>query len=137
MKANQSRGRDGPTDNNTCSVDELTQVFEYSPLDSNVDGIRLIVIEPNENCEAVVRCELRHVTFGERPKYEALSYMWGDESRKRAIIVDGKEFLVGLLLLGALQDLRYKGHERVVWVDAICINQRDTLERVSEEPHFI
>lgn len=78
---------------------------------------------------------IRHIR-SEAYEYEALTYMWGDESKKRGIMVDGKEFLAGVLLLGALQDLQDTVSERVFWIDAICINQRDISERVSEVANF-
>jgi hypothetical protein len=47
--------------------------FQYKPLPRNVDSIRLITLNPHEENEddSIVRCELSHVTFGEKPQYEA------------------------------------------------------------------
>ena len=72
-------------------INTSIQILPYP----NVDSSRLAVIEPSENSQALVRCKLRHFTFAEKPKYEALSYMWGDKSHQRTILVHGKEFLVG------------------------------------------
>jgi hypothetical protein len=91
--------------------------------------MRLIEIEPAENSNDTPSCKLIHVTFAEKPQYEALSYTWGDQTVKEAIFVDGKEFLVGQNLWDALYFLRKRANGRRYWIDAICINQTDIPER--------
>lgn len=103
--------------------------FIYSPLDPKVDGIRLVVLEPSLDHFSTVKCSLRHVTFGERPKYEALSYTWGDQETQGEISIQGQVFRVGRNLLEALKFLRDPEKERVIWIDAICINQEDIQEK--------
>jgi hypothetical protein len=103
--------------------------FHYSPLDPNVDGIRLVILEPSPEHFSTIKCRLRHVTFRERPKYEALSYTWGDQATQGEISIQGQVFRVGLNLLEALRFLRDPEKERVVWIDAICINQDDIQEK--------
>lgn len=72
---------------------------------------------------------INHVTFGQKPEYEALSYTWGDESIRHTILIDGCDFSVGQNLFDALRGLRVEVKERMLWVDAICINQSDVPER--------
>lgn len=66
-------------------------------------------------------------------KYEALSWCWGNEPEDYAIIIeeDGKYYKrtikKGLAL--ALKYLRYSNKSRTVWIDSICINQKDDNER--------
>ena len=103
--------------------------FTYSPLDTSVDGIRLVILEPSIAMEDVIRCRLSHVTFGQMPKYEALSYTWGSEDLRNSIMLDGKTFLVRENLREALIRLRMPDKERALWIDAICINQDDIPER--------
>lgn len=55
--------------------------------------------------------------------YEALSYVWGKEKSTDKIRVDGYPFTVTENLYQALSNLRRSGEDRVLWVDAICINQ--------------
>ncbi|KAF9874661.1 heterokaryon incompatibility protein [Colletotrichum karsti] len=64
--------------------------------------------------------------------YGALSYAWGDQSVKVPIIMDGQVVLVGQNLEAALRALSsdpdyVEGLK--IWVDAICINQKDHVER--------
>jgi hypothetical protein len=64
--------------------------------------------------------------------YAALSYVWGDPTHTSAIILDDRMILVGANLEIALRALSsradFKGRYKL-WVDAICINQRDYDER--------
>ncbi|KAK0643168.1 heterokaryon incompatibility protein-domain-containing protein [Cercophora newfieldiana] len=103
--------------------------FVYSPLDTSRDCTRLVAIEPSQNVTSPLRCRLTHVNFSDRPRYQALSYMWGDESIKRPIFVDGKSFYVGKNLFDALHFLRHRKSGRFFWVDALCINQSDIQEK--------
>jgi len=76
-----------------------------------------------------VRCEVISVTFASIPKYEALSYTWGEEDATRTIELNHRSFRVRKNLYDALYHLRNNEKERVIWVDAICINQNDNDER--------
>lgn len=64
------------------------------------------------------------------PHYEALSYVWGDKSSDGCrIILDNIEISVRRNLWDALHALRNRTTGRVLWVDALCINQDDLDER--------
>jgi hypothetical protein len=104
------------------------EMYEYWPLDYDVDSTRLISILPRDaGCE--VRCSLWQVKFADRPKFVALSYMWGDQTEKRLIWLNDKAFYVGQNLYDAL--LYFEQHDigAVFWIDAICIDQKDIEER--------
>ncbi|EDN99886.1 hypothetical protein SS1G_02744 [Sclerotinia sclerotiorum 1980 UF-70] len=74
-------------------------------------------------------CSIFTSTIRNPPRYEALSYVWGDPKVTNAIIVNGETFQVTLNLKKTLRYLRDLLEVRVLWVDAICINQRDPIER--------
>jgi len=64
--------------------------------------------------------------------YAALSYVWGDETKTRTIFINGHEIAVTQNLEEALRAFRSQSEFRSgfkLWVDAICINQRDNEER--------
>lgn len=68
--------------------------------------------------------------------YEALSYAWGSNDRTKTIKCNDIEFPITQNLWQALMALRLpQAFEpnvkqfRYLWVDAICINQNDNLER--------
>ncbi|THV46282.1 hypothetical protein BGAL_0398g00040 [Botrytis galanthina] len=103
--------------------------FSYKPLDPLVDGIRLLHLLPG-NCTQQPRCFLKHAIFGERPKYNAVSYTWGNEADQQPIVIDDRSFLVTKNLYKALICLQQQSvTEYVFWVDAVCINQDDIAER--------
>lgn len=64
-----------------------------------------------------------------KPPYEALSYTWGDEESACWILLDGLPFHIRPNLRHALRRLRQPRHTRVIWVDAICIDQTGTDEK--------
>ena len=62
-------------------------------------------------------------------QYEALSYVWGNPHETLPIYVDEDQFLVTVNLYAALLRLRDPSFERIIWVDAVCINQADKQEK--------
>lgn len=62
--------------------------------------------------------------------YVALSYVWGDETDKRAISIEGKKLEITASLDCALRHIRDR-HSRMlrVWADGICIIQNDVDDR--------
>jgi hypothetical protein len=66
------------------------------------------------------------------PPYEALSYTWGDPAEKSPIHISGAMFSAQRNLKSALHHLRYLDKVRVLWVDALCINQTDNDEKSSQ-----
>jgi len=101
------------------------------PLDG--DNIRLLRLLPNEDEAAPVQCELCSYSLqklGPRAHlYEALSYVWGDTRETLPIWVDNNQFPVTVNLHAALLRLRDHSFERIIWIDAICINQKNPQEQ--------
>jgi Heterokaryon incompatibility protein (HET) len=117
-------------DNSRPPTKQISKIpFVYSPIDTLSDGIRLLILEPAGNLTDPITCRLQHVTFVKKPKYEALSYTWGDETVRHSISIEGRDFDVGTNLFDALRYLRHNSEERTLWIDAICINQTDIPEK--------
>ncbi|KAE9365621.1 HET-domain-containing protein, partial [Stipitochalara longipes BDJ] len=108
--------------------------FAYKPLSRDVDSIRLLTLQPSDQEPAKgktnpeVRCKLSHVTFAEKPQYQALSYTWGDPHHLKEIILDGVRVKVRENLFWALFHLR-SSTPIFLWADAICIDQSNPEER--------
>ncbi|KAI0428731.1 heterokaryon incompatibility protein-domain-containing protein [Xylaria sp. FL1042] len=101
------------------------------------DGyIRLLTLEPGTP-EDPVRCELSVEPIDNLPPFEAISYTWGNPERRTPIVVAGETFKVTVNLASALRYLRYPDRPRVIWVDALCIDQRNTLEVNNQVRHMV
>lgn len=90
--------------------------------------IHLVLLLPSLWHERL-SCKLITVFLDDVPNYEALSYAWGDQNMKVSILLNGQDFLITASLKAALWHLRLTTHVRKIWIDAICIDQADTLER--------
>lgn len=108
--------------------------FVHDQLDSSTLSIRLLELLPDpegtddpQNPSGVC-CNIAPRTFDSKPKYDALSYTWGTKDLTRTIKLNSRFFRVSENLYSALCSLRKK-RIRVIWIDAICINQNNTTER--------
>lgn len=108
----------------------------YSPLSASADNIRLLRLMPyaNENREKTkLQCELFEYSLqdlGQRTHlFEALSYTWGGEQRPCSITIKDQSLDVTANLYTALLHLRDRSLERILWIDAICIDQNNLEER--------
>jgi hypothetical protein len=64
--------------------------FPYTPLKNS--EIRLIKIEKRKSSSADRSYELKHYELDKKPPYFALSYVWGDPNKTKAITVNGHAF---------------------------------------------
>lgn len=62
-------------------------------------------------------------------EFDALSYFWGNEEADRTLSIDNTPLSIKPNLETALRELSKGKVERLLWIDAICINQNDTNER--------
>ena len=108
--------------------------YRYTNIDKEASEIRLMTILPGVFGSEVRITIQNHVFTGSRiPVYEALSYAWGSNQKSVNIRIeesDGDRTLaVTSNLAEALQYLRYEKMPRVLWIDAICVNQQNVPER--------
>ncbi|KAI9859129.1 MAG: hypothetical protein M1813_007085 [Trichoglossum hirsutum] len=113
----------------SVSPRETPEVFQYQPLDSKVNTIRLLELEPI-NDQQMLSCRLTHMPCLNTPVYEALSYTWGSpDDPISTILLNGMPFTIRKNLYDALLALRKEHEPRVLWADAICIDQSKLDER--------
>jgi Heterokaryon incompatibility protein (HET) len=103
--------------------------MSYLPrLDPSERQIRLLILTSSTSTEEL-QCELRTVSPTSSPNYTALSYVWGDETTRCKIDINGETTSITTNLDIALRNFWQKeGGEVAIWADAICINQADDLE---------
>ena len=116
------------------SASEALSKYEYDHLESK-QHIRIMTIEPwsgKKNDEEPVRVRLEQFPVSKSPRYQALSYTWGQPQRSDRVLVNDRFYInVTPNLLSALVQLRSK-KSVTIWIDAICINQEDIDERSAQ-----
>jgi hypothetical protein len=108
--------------------------YRYAPLQDN-NYVRLLVLHPSLNGSDPIRCTIQHARlFDAFLEYKAVSYTWGNPIQTQEICFkDSKRKLfVGENCYNALQHLRLQREDRLLWIDAICINQENPAERASQ-----
>lgn len=100
----------------------------YITLGREKKQVRLLLLLPGEFKDPIC-CNLLIAHLDEKPYYKALSYVWGDPARRLPIFVNGQEHHITTNLYRALRRLRDVIEVRVLWIDALCINQNDISER--------
>lgn len=111
----------------------MSSAYTNLPLQDAKD-IRLLSLWPAENHDDLLIGELSVVDVTNSDAFEALSYTW-DPPFDEQILEDDEIELPGtrLRITGnlshALRRLRSGTRPRVLWIDAICINQSDIKER--------
>lgn len=139
--------------------------YHYRPLKANQKEIRLLRARPTSfRTNQLLDFRLEHHTFieGENvPNYNAISYVWGDQARRKNIYVDGKLVSVPENAEIALRNLhkvlttpspkgmnvehmarptswkqrvnhRFTRRSYWYWLDAICIDQFNLTERAEQ-----
>jgi hypothetical protein len=100
--------------------------FHHSRL-SSPRSIRVLTLIPSLELQDPLEVILKEVSLDDvsdvKNSYEALSYVWGARTGTEPIQCDGKQLLVTPNCESALQHLRLKDKARIVWIDAICIDQ--------------
>jgi ankyrin repeat protein len=101
--------------------------FKHLPIDLEGPSIRLLRLSRGTFGRPVG--ELFFVSLEAEVPYEALSYTWGDPTRFQKITINGKAMEVTENLFAALKYVRQEDADRVLWIDAICIDQTNQKER--------
>ena len=99
-------------------------------LDAERNAIRTVTLVAG-SLPSRIRCLLK-VTSLNAASYKTISYAWGDHSGKSYILVEDRELQVPRNLEVALTYLRKPTEDLELWVDAICINQDDEIEKAHQ-----
>ncbi|KAK1712016.1 heterokaryon incompatibility protein-domain-containing protein [Colletotrichum lupini] len=104
-------------------------LFQYETLDLTGKSFRLLMLHPRSTGE--ISCNIFEASLdsdGIIP-YEALSYAWGRIDLAASIIANGKTLRITNNLFTALSYLRDNHVNKVLWIDAVCIDQNNVAER--------
>ncbi|KAK5172551.1 uncharacterized protein LTR77_002671 [Saxophila tyrrhenica] len=128
-------------------------VLAYQPLGEN--ELRLVKLSTlatsGRKFVQAFELTLQQFKLATAPPYFALSYVWGDPSKLAPICIDGIQLDVTLNLRQALvhinqvadqlcdglaRTLERGTTELYIWIDAICLNQADILEKSRQVPRM-
>ena len=116
--------------------EDFQESYSYISLPWPSSRIRLVEILPGD--DAQIHCRMHIVDLYSTPllrvdeiprTYEALSYTWHSQALTNTILCDGRLLRVTHSVYEALRSLRRSTISRILWIDAICINQADLRER--------
>ncbi|KAH8200161.1 hypothetical protein TruAng_005673 [Truncatella angustata] len=105
----------------------LSEFYKYQRI-YEPNTTRRLVLEPGIDREPL-RGHLRTFAISEAEHYSALSYVWGAPDFSETILLEGKRLAITPSLATALKHFRLPTARRLLWVDQICINQKDIFER--------
>lgn len=112
--------------------EDVQNAYHYSPLLGH-RHIRLLRLLPDRNENAPLHSQLFDYPMLElsdgQHMYEALSYVWGSSERSHTLHIDEKSLPITANLYEVLLRLRDKMIERILWIDAVCIDQTNIEER--------
>lgn len=89
--------------------------YEELPNDASLRVLELLPGAANDP----ISCLLHVADWSDPPRYEAVSYTWGDAQLRVPIICQGKRFDVTVNLHQALHQFRYEDQSRFLWTDLL------------------
>jgi hypothetical protein len=110
------------------------KVFVPSP--SSLHRTRVLVLDPDANYHSALRCALVEISMKTmdhaKNSYKALSYVWGSRMATQPLLCEGQHIFITQNCESALRYLRHATKSITLWVDAICINQENDVEKSSQ-----
>lgn len=126
----QSRSLQKPDEQMESSRKAETLAPLYNVLDATLQEVRVLHVAPGTG-DSVVSCSLKHISLlhDSVPSYESVSYCWGTPRTASYIDLNGRAISVPANSGSAIRRMRLEHEPRVLWIDAICINQSSPNER--------
>ncbi|KAH8687914.1 heterokaryon incompatibility protein-domain-containing protein [Tricladium varicosporioides] len=104
----------------------VISTYKHKPLRTS-RSIRIILLQPSLSFDAPLECSFIEISLDtledSKNSYEALSYVWGAQDGHLPLFCDNSTLLITRNCDTALRSLRSLYQPRILWVDAICIDQ--------------
>lgn len=103
--------------------------FIYFPVVSQ--EFRIVRLFPAPSFLDPLKISIYTTSLLNRPKYDALSYTWGDKTQVVPMADHDRRFLHHITenLGSALRHFRKQKGIRILWIDALCINQNNDYKK--------
>lgn len=108
-----------------------SNVYVWKPLKEPARQIRLLHLLPGTGIEDL-RGDLMIAAITDRVKYDAISYTWGSALQPFTLHTTEGNIPITTSLYVALMRMRKHKEAIWLWVDAICINQKDDIEKAAQ-----
>ncbi|PVH93757.1 HET-domain-containing protein, partial [Periconia macrospinosa] len=120
-------------DNDTGDVSAAgdRRLWLATPLDTTRNSFRIMKLLKGNGTMPII-CDISVESLDDNPFYEALSYVWGDDKITKDIIVRGVTISVTVNLFKFLSVLRSPTTDKLIWADAICIDQTNDKEKTHQ-----
>ena len=105
----------------------LGRAYVYKPLADPAIDIRLLQILPGSD-NADIQLKISVWPLNDAPNYRAISYTWGAKGQS-IVFIDSCIFPVTRNCRYTLWQARLHYPSDYVWIDSICINQKDNAEK--------
>ncbi|KAI0966065.1 heterokaryon incompatibility protein-domain-containing protein [Xylaria arbuscula] len=93
--------------------------------------IRVMHLHPGAETDPVL-FSLVTTSLDPAPDFEAVSYCWGTAQDKRQVTCNDASVYITNSLFTGLLHFRHADRPRILWADAVCINQADLAEKSAQ-----
>ena len=112
----------------------MTATYQSVPLDLSPSiNTRLLKLNLDPyNPAATISVSLHVTSLVDAPSYTAVSYVWGEPSPTKQILLNGQPFTVRQNLWDLLNQLRTVKFDGYLWIDALSIDQTSDREKTHQ-----
>lgn len=112
--------------------------YEYNTLQDR-DSIRVLFLLPSANNTSPLRCQILHIRLSDsNSSFSAISHTWGEDKPSETLEIKNGEDVTYLKITQnvetILKNCRDATRPRRLWIDSICLNQHDELEKAHQIP---
>ncbi|OBR09765.1 HET domain-containing protein [Colletotrichum higginsianum IMI 349063] len=113
--------------------------YDYEPLGTE-DALRLIALDPAVDERDPLSCRIfQRRRSAQREEYSAVSYTWGEQSPSRTLEIRCDDDDISCVRITSnvdalLRRFRARDQPCCLWIDAICLDQTNGLEKTQQVP---
>ncbi|KAK0713693.1 heterokaryon incompatibility protein-domain-containing protein [Lasiosphaeria miniovina] len=127
------------TDEPNSSTTSRQQLYAQLAVPPGSRSIRLLDLDPRPPSQdgGPLTGHLRVARLADQPSFTTLSYVWDDKacpSSALAVLPQGVDLEISANCLNALRQIRRQFGAVTIWIDNVCINQDDEVEKESQIP---